>query len=76
MGLAFGVFRHEDGFGVIADLELSLMGALMGGLAFFLATRAQGNGPMDLMVSVLAAVVFLALLKPLYRGNRKAGDRS
>jgi uncharacterized membrane protein YeaQ/YmgE (transglycosylase-associated protein family) len=70
LGLATAFIRHETWLGFFADLELGIIGAVVGGMAFVLVTRQLGIVPGGLLVSLATAVLSLTLLGKLYKDQR------
>ena len=75
LGLATAFLRHETWLGFFADLELGIIGAVVGGMAFVLITRQLGIVPGDLVVSLVTAVLSLTLLGKLYKDQRNSARK-
>ena len=70
LGLGTGLVKHEDWIGFVADIELSILGALAGGMAFVLLTRSPESSLAGFAVSLAAGILLLAVMKPLYRDRK------
>ena len=74
LGFSTGLLRHEDWMGVLADVEMSVIGAIGGGMAFVLM-MGLGNVKGAVAVSLLGSLVFLILLKRLIYVDPKPAHR-
>ena len=63
LGLATGFFKHEDWIGFVADVEMGLLGAIAGGMAFVLIGGHLNDMAGAVVAALLTAGVFLSLLK-------------
>ncbi len=65
LGLATGFLKHDDWLDRIADLEIGLLGAIIGGMTFVL-TGNHMQDPLGFMaVALVSALMLMALLKRL-----------
>jgi len=70
--LATAFLRHETWLGFFADLELGVIGAIAGGMAFLLIGRQLGDVVGAVTVSLATALLFLFWLGRLYKDQRHA----
>lgn len=67
-GWLAGVLVKGGGFGLVGDLVVGIIGALIGGLLFSGLATAVGGGLLgSLVVATLGAVVLLVVLRVLKR---------
>jgi uncharacterized membrane protein YeaQ/YmgE (transglycosylase-associated protein family) len=63
LGLATGLIKHKDWIDFFADIEMGLLGAITGGVAFLLIVGNSDDVMGAALASSLTAVLFLGLLK-------------
>lgn len=64
LGFVTGAIKHDDWIDFVADVETSLLGAIIGGMTFVVLGRHMSNDLIgSALISVGAAVVFLAVLR-------------
>jgi hypothetical protein len=63
LGLGMGLLKHEQWFDVLSDLEIGMLGAISGGMAFILIADKEDNWLGALAASLVAALLFLGLFK-------------
>ena len=75
LGLSFGGFKHEDWLDRIADVEMGLLGSIIGGMTFLLTGDHFRDTVGGALVAVVTALVFLGLLKPIISREPKLHPR-
>lgn len=64
LGFATGAVKHDDWIDFVADVETSLLGAIIGGMTFVvLGSHMSNDIAGSALVSLLTAVVFLGVLR-------------
>ncbi len=63
LGLSIGGFKHEDWLDRIADVEMGLLGSMIGGMVFILTGNHFNDTVGAGAVAVVTALLFLGLLK-------------
>lgn len=63
LGVSMGLIKHKDWIDFFADIEMGLLGAITGGVAFLLIGRHPDDVMGAVVASLLTAVLFLGLLK-------------
>ncbi len=64
LGFIAGAMKHDDWIDFVADIETSLLGAIIGGMTFVVAGHHVGNDLAGcLLVSLVTALVFLGILR-------------
>jgi uncharacterized membrane protein YeaQ/YmgE (transglycosylase-associated protein family) len=63
LGLATGIIKHEDWIGFVADVEMGLLGAIVGGMSFILIGHHLDDVVGAIIAAMLTAAVFLSMLK-------------
>lgn len=64
LGFATGAVKHDDWIDFLADVETSLIGAIIGGMTFVIVGSHVSNDIVgSVLVSVLTAVIFLGVLR-------------
>lgn len=64
LGFATGFIKHEDWIDFVADVETSLIGAIVGGMTFVvMGHHVADNLGVAVLVSVVTAGVFLTALR-------------
>lgn len=64
LGFATGAVKHDDWIDFVADVETSLLGAIIGGMTFVvLGSHLNNDFAGSVLASVVTAVVFLGVLR-------------
>ena len=78
IGVGLGVLvrwiRHEDGFGAVSDIELGILGSLVGGMTYVIV---MGNPAFTVGTFLVPPVCALAMIFTLGRltGNQRHSSR-
>ncbi len=67
VGWLAGVLVQGRGYGIIADILIGILGAVVGGLVFDLIGIQPRSTLGELITSVIGAVIFLAIVKAVKR---------
>jgi uncharacterized membrane protein YeaQ/YmgE (transglycosylase-associated protein family) len=64
LGFATGVIKHDDWIDFVADVETSLIGAIIGGMSFVMIGHHLNDGLGEALVtSLVTALVFMGVLR-------------
>ena len=67
VGWLAGVLVQGRGYGVIADIVIGVVGAVLGGFLFSLVGLTAYGLLGSIVMSVIGAVVFIAIVKAIHR---------
>lgn len=67
VGWLAGVLVRGRGYGVFADIIIGVLGALVGGLVFGLLGLQASSSIGSFVMSVVGALVFLAIVKAIHK---------
>ena len=67
VGWLAGVLVQGRGYGVIADIVIGIVGAVLGGFLFSLVGLTAYGLLGSIVMSVIGAVVFIAIVKAIHR---------
>ena len=75
LGILTAFYRHETWLGFFADLELGIIGAIVGGMAFVLISNQVGDFVGAGIVSLVTALISLFWFGRLYKDPRRLGRK-
>lgn len=67
VGWLAGVLIRGRGYGVFADIAIGILGALVGGFLFSIIGITARGALASFLMSVIGAVVFVALVKAIHK---------
>ncbi len=77
-GALAGKVTRDEGFGLVRDTIVGLVGAILGGLALHAlrGTRASSSIAIEIIVAFVGAVVLVAIARAISPGERRSLSRT